>query len=98
MLNKIKNIFRNKSGREVADRLDDLGYFKYAEPTEVELLKNELSNAYEDYGMLSTISTYEDGKHFPKDYRLYSFNNDALFAKGAFESFFLQKLMLHYKS
>jgi hypothetical protein len=98
MLSRIRKIFKQSSGKEVADKLESLGYFKYADPGEVEYLKNEISNAYEAYGMLSTTYTIENGTHYPDDYRLYSLDNESLFAKGAFERFFkeidptLQKL------
>ena len=42
VLNRIKNIFRKDSGKEVADKLEALGYFVYAHPTEVDSLKNEI--------------------------------------------------------
>lgn len=90
MLNKIRNIFKNNTGKEIAETLDSLGYFKYSIPEEIEILKSEISETYEEYGMLSTIYTYENGKHFPKDYRLYSLDNENLFMEGGFERYFLE--------
>ena len=87
MLNRIKNIFRKDSGREVADKLEALGYFSYAHPTEVDSLKNEISNAYEEYGLLSSIYAFNNGKHYPKDFRLYSLDNEALFQKGGYSKY-----------
>lgn len=90
MLNRIKNLFREESGKEVADKLEILGYFLYAPPPEVGLLKKEISNAFEDYGMLSSIYAIENRMHYPKDFRLYSLDNEALFEKGGFSRYFAE--------
>ena len=87
MLYRLKNLFREESGKEVADTLEAFGYFWYAPPAEVGLLKKEISNAFEEYGMLSSIYAVENGKHYPKDYRLYSLDNEVLFEKGGFRKY-----------
>ena len=87
MLSRIKNLFREESGKEVADKLETLGYFWYTPTAEVGLLKKEISNAFEEYGMLSSIYAVENGNHYPKDYRLYSLDNEVLFEKGGFRKY-----------
>ncbi|WP_224995086.1 hypothetical protein [Cesiribacter sp. SM1] len=87
MLNRFKNIFRKHSGIEIADTLDSMGYFQYADPSDVELLKQEISNAYEAWGMISSIHALENGIHYPKDYRLYSLDNEALFEQGGYHKY-----------
>ena len=75
------------SGKEVAAQLESMGYFKYALPAEVEPLKNEISNAYDEYGMLSSIYLFKSGKHYPKDFRLYSLDNEVLFQQNGYSKF-----------
>lgn len=87
MRNRVRKFFKKYSGGEVADNLESLGYFKYADPADVELLKDEVAQAYKAYGMISSIHALENGKHYPKDYRLYSLNNEALFEKGGFDKY-----------
>ena len=87
VLDRIKNIFRKDSGKEVADKLEALGYFAYAHPSEIGSLKNEISIAYEEYGMLSSAYAFHNGKHYPKDFRLYSLDNEALFQKGGYSKY-----------
>lgn len=87
MLPGINSLFRKKKGKEVSDTLEALGYFSYAGPADVPLLKKEVSNAYDAYGMLSSVYALEGGRHYPKDYRLYSLDNEALFEKEGFSRF-----------
>lgn len=37
--------------------------------------------------MISSIHAFDDGKHYPKDYRLYSHNNETLLEKGGFDKY-----------
>lgn len=74
-----------ESGADVIKRLDDLGYFKYAESDKVTALKDDLMKSYDKYGILSTVT---DSKTLlPYDYRLYFCDGEALFESGGLESY-----------
>ena len=47
MHNRARNFFEKYSGGKIADKLQNLAYFKYADPNEVELQKKEVAQAYE---------------------------------------------------
>ena len=74
-----------KSGAEVIERLNELGYFKYADSDKIADLKNDLIHSFESHKVLSTMT---DSKTLlPYDYRLYFCDGEALFEIGGLEEY-----------
>lgn len=62
------------------------GYYKYANPNDIDTLKNDLISSIEVYAVLSTI--YDEETYIPKDYRYYMFDNETIFEQGGFDDAF----------
>jgi hypothetical protein len=67
---------------KVVRQLVELGYYKYADPNDIESLKEDLTSSIAQYGILSTI--YFEEPITPKDYRYYMFDGEAVFEQGGF--------------
>jgi hypothetical protein len=63
-------------------QLIDLGYYKYADPMDVDSLKEDLIATIAKYGILSTL--YFDKSLTPKDYRYYMFDGETVFEQNGF--------------
>lgn len=78
--------FLNKKTVEtmaIVDRLEQMGYFKYADAGDIEALKREVGRGLNKEGDLSTI--FEKGEPFhSKDYRHYSLDGESLYETGGF--------------
>lgn len=74
-----------KAPAEVIKRLDELGYFKYVDSTKIAELKSEISQSFNAYNILSTVS--DDETLLPFDYRLYVCDGEALFEVGGMEEY-----------
>ena len=86
MLFSFKSIFQKKpSGKEVVQKLESLGYFKYAQSTKVAELKKTLAEGYAAHGAL--VTTYEMPKYQSADYRLYGLDGETLYEEGGFRSY-----------
>ncbi|WP_162051327.1 toxin-antitoxin system YwqK family antitoxin [Pontibacter pamirensis] len=86
MLFSFKCIFQKKtSGKEVVQKLESLGYFKYVHSSKVAELKNALAEGYATHGAL--VTTYEMPKCQPSDYRLYGLDGETLYEEGGFRSY-----------
>lgn len=64
-------------------QLSDLGYYKYADPNDIDSLKAELTSSISENGVLSTV--YFDKPIVPKDYRYYFFDGETVFEQGGFD-------------
>lgn len=71
------------SGKEFVTNLEKLGYFKYAEPKDVDSLKATMIRLHDPTNELVTI--WDDETSLPKDYRLYWCDSEALFEAGGFK-------------
>lgn len=71
-----------ESAAVVAEKLEALGYFKYADPKDIPALKKELVNGFTGTCVLTTL--YNDKYVTPLDYRLYSFDSEDLFEGNGF--------------
>lgn len=75
---------RLEDGRDFVDHLEKLGYFKYADATDIKPLKETMIEAYDPTSLLETI--WDDESGIPKDFRLYQCDGENLFEAGGFTS------------
>lgn len=68
--------------KDVVDNLERLDYYKYANTTDLDTLKNDLISSLAEYGVLSTI--YDEKNFIPFDNRLFLFDGETLFEEGGF--------------
>jgi hypothetical protein len=73
--------------RSAIIKLDESGYFKYADLNDVAVLREEIFNSLKSDSHLSTIWN-EQKPYNSKDYRYYSLDNETLFEEGGFTSYF----------
>ncbi|MFD2246337.1 hypothetical protein [Pontibacter ruber] len=86
MLFSFKNIFQKKpSGKEVVQKLETLGYFKYAHSSKIAELKKALAEGYATHGAL--VTSYEMPRFESSDYRLYGLDGETLYEEGGFRSY-----------
>ena len=79
-----KNTFLSRPESEnVVKQLVDLEYYKYADPSDIDSLKEDLISSIDQYGILSTI--YFENPFTPKDYRYYIFDGETIFEQGGFD-------------
>ncbi len=74
-----------QEGAEVVRRLEELHYFKYANPDQLPELKEDLVKSYNKYKLLSTV--VDDETLLPYDYRLYFCDGEGLFEDGGIETY-----------
>lgn len=87
---KIKNISKKtiKKDRKVeaekfVNKLDELGYYKYAEKEDVILLKNEMKEMIEEFGSQGTLITvWDEETMISRDYRYYLCDGEDVFEEG----------------
>jgi len=76
----------NKQTKEsavaIAEKLEALGYFKYADPKDIPALKRLLAGGFVGNSVLLTLD--DDKTLMPLDYRLYRFDGEDLFELGGF--------------
>lgn len=68
------------SGKEVIDKLDELGYFKYADPADIDEIKKEMTTSFDEHNVLN--SPIDDETLKPKDLRQYFCDGEELFELG----------------
>lgn len=74
-----------EKGIDVVNKLDELGYFKYADPDKKDDLRLDLINSFDKVKALSTIADNET--FLPYDHRLYFCDGEALFEIGGIEEY-----------
>src|SRR5690349_3637867 len=77
-----ENMSREKAAA-VIEKLAELGYFKYAEPGDIDSLKEDLVSSFSSR-ILSTL--YDVKTNIPKDFRYYTFDGEEVFEDGGFTS------------
>lgn len=80
---KKKNVKPDVSFSQIVTTLDESGYFKYAETSDIPELKKEIESSLSDSNYLSTIHFAESPFH-SKDYRHYHFDGEDLFEADGF--------------
>lgn len=87
----IFDLFRSKANKpkgdydpaEVVERLDELGYFKYAAENDIPEIKNDLEDSLKKLNYLGYVS-FDESPYNSKDYRHYHFDGEDLFEEGGF--------------
>lgn len=69
-------------GNDFVKKLDELGYFKYADTKDIKVLKETIAKDF-DLGA-SPVTIWDDETGTPKDYRLYMCDSETLFEAGGF--------------
>ncbi|QEE48227.1 hypothetical protein FUA48_01135 [Flavobacterium alkalisoli] len=69
-------------GKKFVEKLDELGYFKYADKKDKDSLKQELITSFNPNNELVTLWDEESGA--PLDYRYYFCDGETLFEQGGF--------------
>ncbi len=78
---------KGKSNQKVSavdfvNKLEHLGYYKYADKTNVDSLKNDLIENYDPTNEL--VSIWDDDTGIPLDYRYYWCDGETVFEQGGF--------------
>jgi|SRR5688572_360621 len=74
-----KQIFNSAT---VVDRLEELGYFKYAAIEDIAEIKKEVETSLDEHFLSSTY--FDDSPYNSKDYRHYHLDGEDLFEDGGF--------------
>lgn len=78
-----KELRQEFDSAQVVDKLEELGYFKYADSGDVAELKKEVKTSLTTLNYLSTIS-FDYSPYNSKEYRHYHFDGEDLFEEGGF--------------
>lgn len=71
-----------EEAKNIVKRLEDLGYYKYADTKDLDTLRKDLVEALSDNGVLSTV--YDEKTFIPLDNRLFLFDGETLFEQHGF--------------
>jgi hypothetical protein len=74
--------YDREEAEKFVNNLEKLGYFKYAEPTDVAALKENMIKEYDPNNEL--VSIWDENSPTPKDFRYYFCDNETLFEEGGF--------------
>jgi hypothetical protein len=76
--------YKNEDAEKFANRLQELGYFKYANTNEVDTLHKNMIEGYDPTNEL--VSIWDDHSMTPKDYRYYFCDGEELYEEGGLTS------------
>ena len=71
-----------EEAEKIVERLESLGYYKYADTNNLDTLKKDLISSLAEYGVLSTV--YNEKNFIPLDNRLFLFDGETLFEQDGF--------------
>ena len=71
---------KKNDAEKFVKQLDELGYFKYAESGDIESLKNNFIEEFDQNGELSSI--WDEKTNLPKDYRYYFCDGETIYEQG----------------
>jgi len=77
-----KPYMTNEEAENIVKRLEELGYYKYADSKDLDTLRKDLASSLAEYGVLSTVSN--DRTFIPLDNRLFLFDGETLFEQDGF--------------
>lgn len=85
------DFFKKKTGEPkfeydptyIVEKLDELGYFKYAAESDISEIKNDLVDSLTKLNYLGSVS-FDESPYNSKDYRHYHFDGEDLFEEGGF--------------
>jgi hypothetical protein len=67
---------------KIVQQLEDLGYYKYADANDLDILKKDLTSSLSEYRVLSTVDN--ERTSVPLDYRLFFLDGETLFEQNGF--------------
>lgn len=73
-------IFDKKEAEKFVKQLDEIGYFKYSDSSDIESLKANFIKEFDQNGEL--ISIWDDNTSLPKDYRYYFCDGETVYEQG----------------
>jgi hypothetical protein len=73
----------NYDPHQIVEKLDELGYFKYAALSDIQEIKNDLIDSLTKLNYLGYVS-FDKSPYNSKDYRHYHFDGEDLFEEGGF--------------
>jgi hypothetical protein len=71
-----------EQAEKIVTQLEEIGYYKYAEPNDLDTLRKDLLSSIADHGVLSTV--YNDRSFIPLDNRLFLLDGETLFEQDGF--------------
>lgn len=74
------NIYNIKEAEKFVKQLDELGYFKYADSSDLDSLKATFINEFDPDTELTSI--WDENTHLPKDYRYYFCDGEEVYEQG----------------
>jgi len=80
---KSKKIHIDYAPKQIVDKLDELGYFKYADLNDISEIKMDLIDSLTRLNYLGSVS-FDESPYNSKDYRHYHFDGEDLFEQGGF--------------
>jgi hypothetical protein len=75
-----KSPYNRAEAEQFVKQLDELGYFKYADKTDIDSLKENMIVSYDIDGGLTSI--WDDETGIPKDYRFYPCDGEDVYEQG----------------
>lgn len=79
-IKKTETVFNSEDAEKFVKRLDELGYYKYADSSDLDSLKKEMTTNYDPDNELTTI--WDDNTGTPKDFRYYSCDGETVYELG----------------
>jgi hypothetical protein len=80
---KLSELKLNYDPNQIVEKLDELGYFKYAELSDIPEIKKDLIDSLTRLNYLGSVS-FDESPYNSKDYRHYHFDGEDLFEQGGF--------------
>ena len=79
---KINYNYNLNDAKNFVEKIEELGYFKYAQKKNIEKLKNNFIEFYDPTNEI--VSIWEDETGIPEDYRYYFCDGEDLYEQGGF--------------
>jgi len=77
---QIKTVYNKEEAESFVKHLDELGYFKYADSSDLDDLKKNMIDYYDPNSELTSI--WDDNTGTPKDYRYYDCGGEDVFEQN----------------
>lgn len=71
-----------EEAQDLVKQLENIGYYKYADPKDLDSLRHDLISSFTGYSVLSTV--YNEKTFIPLDNRLFLFDGETLFEQDGF--------------
>ncbi|MFV0531670.1 MAG: hypothetical protein ACK5MD_09595 [Flavobacteriales bacterium] len=78
-IERIKTVYNKDEAEKFVKRLDEFGYFNYADNSDLDILKATFIKEFDPEAELITI--WDDNTHLPKDFRYYFCDGEEVYEK-----------------